>query len=53
MDENERKEITEIVEVAKYLADHDPTALMIAKSNIDILKVRSDLDRGMLVAVGK
>ena len=53
MNEDDRREITEIVEVAKYLADHDPVALMIAKSNIDILKVRSDLDRGMLVAVGK
>lgn len=43
MNENERKEIKEMVEAAKYLAKKDPLALTIVRSNIDILKARCDL----------
>ena len=45
MNEQEKKEITEMTEAAKYLALHDPQEFVIAKSNMDILKARSDLEK--------
>ena len=45
MSEKEKKEIAEMVETAKHLAAHDPRAFMIAKSNMDILKIRADMDK--------
>lgn len=45
MSEKEKKEICEMVEAAKYLAEHDPTGLIIAKSNMDILKARADMEK--------
>jgi hypothetical protein len=33
------------VETAKHLATHDPQAFMIAKSNMEILKIRADMDK--------
>ena len=45
MSEKEKKEIAEMVETAKHLAAHDPQAFMIAKSNMDILKIRADMDK--------
>ena len=43
--EKEKKDINEMVEAAKYLAEHDPTGLIIAKSNMDILKARADMEK--------
>ena len=43
--EKEKKEIAEMVETAKHLAVHDPQAFMIAKSNMEILKIRADMDK--------
>lgn len=43
MSEQERKDIQEMVETAKYLAEHDPLALLLAKNTIDALKARCDL----------
>lgn len=45
MSENERKNIAEMVETAKYLAENDPQGLLIARSNMDILKARADMER--------
>ena len=45
MNEQEKKEITEMTEAAKYLALHDPQGFVIAKSNMDILKARLDLEK--------
>ena len=45
MSEKEKKEIAEMVETAKHLATHDPRAFMIAKSNMEILKIRADMDK--------
>lgn len=42
MSEKEKKEIAE---TAKHLATHDPQAFMIAKSNMEILKIRADMDK--------
>lgn len=44
MSEKEKKEIAEMVETAKHLAANDPQAFMIAKSNMEILKIRADMD---------
>lgn len=41
----EKQEIQELVETAKYLAKHDPQALLIANSSIAALKARCDLDK--------
>ena len=43
--EKEKRDIQEMVENAKILAERDPQAFMIAKSNMDILKARSDLEK--------
>lgn len=45
MNEKEKQELKELVEVAKYLADNDPPGLFLAKNNMDILKARCDLVR--------
>lgn len=45
MSEKDKKDIAEMVETAKYLAEHDPQGLLIAKSSMDILKARADMDR--------
>ena len=45
MSEKEKKDINEMVEAAKYLSEHDPTGLIIAKSNMDILKARADMEK--------
>lgn len=45
MSEKEKEEIAEMVETAKHLAANDPQAFMIAKSNMEILKIRADMDK--------
>ncbi len=45
MSEKDKKDIEKMVETAKYLAEHDPQGLLIARSNMDILKARADMDR--------
>lgn len=45
MSEKDKKDIEKMVETAKYLAEHDPQGLLIARSNIDILKARADMER--------
>lgn len=47
MNLQEKKDIEEMTETAKYLADNDPQSLLLAKSNMDILKARCDLDKGL------
>ena len=41
----EKKDIAEMTEAAKYLVLHDPQGFVIAKSNMDILKARADLEK--------
>ena len=43
--EKDKKDIAEMVETAKYLAEHHPQGLLITKSSMDILKARADMDR--------
>lgn len=45
MSEKERKEIDEMVETAKMLAEHDPESLAIGKAALDALKVRCEIER--------
>ena len=45
MSEKERKEIDEMVETAKMLAEHDPERLAIGKAALDALKVRCEIER--------
>ena len=45
MGEKEKKDIAEMVKTAKDLAKKDPQGFLIAKSNMEILKVRADMDR--------
>ncbi|MBS4961397.1 MAG: hypothetical protein KHZ62_11405 [Clostridiales bacterium] len=45
MEEREKNEIREMVQKAKYLADHDPQGLLLAKTSIDILKARCDIEQ--------
>lgn len=45
MSRKEKNDIEAMVKVAKELAESDPQAFMIVKSNIDILKARSDMDK--------
>lgn len=44
MTENEKKEIAELVEIAKELAEYDPQAFMLLRSNMSILKARADME---------
>lgn len=45
MSEKERKDIAEMVKTAEYLAKNDPQGLLIARSNMDILKARADMEK--------
>lgn len=45
MSEKEKKNIADMVKTARELAKKDPQGFLIAKSNIDILKARADMDR--------
>ena len=45
MNRKEKKDIAEMVKTASELAKKDPQGFLIAKSNIDILKARADMDR--------
>lgn len=45
MGAKEKKDIKAMVESVKFLAANDPQGFMILKSNIDVLKARSDMDR--------
>ena len=45
MSGKEKTDIAEMVKTAKELAKKDPQGFLIAKSNIDILKARADMDR--------
>lgn len=45
MSEKEKKNIADMVKTAKELAEKDPQGFLIAKSNIDILKARADMDK--------
>ena len=45
MSEKEKNAFAEIVETAAELARYDPQSLILANSNMKILKARSDLDR--------
>lgn len=44
MSGKEKKDIADMVKTAKELAEKDPQGFLIAKSNIDILKARADMD---------
>lgn len=46
----ERKDIKAMVEAAVMLAEKDPQGFMIIKSNIEVLKARSDMDRALVAA---
>ncbi len=43
MDNKKEKDIEEMVETAKYLAENDPQSLLIAKAGMDMLKARCDI----------
>lgn len=45
MSGKEKKDIAKMVKTARELAEKDPQGFLIVKSNIDILKVRADMDR--------
>ena len=47
MNEQEKSDIKEIVEIMKFLAKSDPLSLVLIKSKIDALKARCDLEREM------
>ena len=44
MSEKEKKDIAEMVKTARGLAKKDPQGFLIAKSNMEILKARADMD---------
>lgn len=45
MNDKDLKNIGEMVITAKYLADNDPYGLMLAKSVMDTLKARADMEK--------
>lgn len=45
MGKKERKDIKDMVETAKILAEHDPQSFMIIKSNVEVLKTRLDMEK--------
>jgi len=45
--EKEKRDIQEMVKTAKYLAENDPQSLVIAKTGLDMLKARCDMDKAM------
>ena len=49
MSEKEKKDIKAMVQTARYLADQDPQGLMLAKTSMDILKARCDLEKAAQV----
>lgn len=44
MGKEEKKDIKDIVKTAKILAENDPQSLIIIKSNIEVLKIRHDME---------
>lgn len=48
MSEKERKDIAEMVETAKELAEKDPQGFMLAKNSLDILKARAAMDKEVI-----
>ncbi len=44
MNSKERKDIKEMIDAAKMLAERDPQSFMIIKSNVEILKARHDME---------
>ena len=46
MSEKDKKDIEEMVKTAKELAERDPQGFMLAKNSMDILKARSDMEKG-------
>lgn len=44
MSEKEKKDISEMVKTAKYLAKNDPQGFMLARNTVDVLKARADMD---------
>lgn len=45
MTDKEKQDIADMVETAKFLAEYDPQSLLIAHSNINILKARCELEK--------
>lgn len=45
MEEQKKKDILGIAEIAQYLADNDPDSFVILKSNVGILKARCDYQK--------
>ena len=45
MSEKEKREIAEMVKTAKYLAEIDQQGFMLAKTSLDILKARCDMEK--------
>lgn len=43
--EKDRKDIAEMTETSKYLEGHDPQGILIAKSNMNILKARAEMEK--------
>lgn len=48
MSEKDKKEIMEMVDIAKMLAKDDPQGLTIAKSNMDILAARCRMEQARI-----
>lgn len=53
MSAKERNDIKEMIESAQDLAKKDPQGFMIIKSNIEVLKARSDMDNPEVLAGAK
>lgn len=53
MKAEERKEIKEIVEAAKFLAEYDPNSLIVGSSNMNILKTRCEYERAKMLEAQK
>ena len=45
MTEKEKAEITEMVEAAKIMAEHDPQSLAVAKAGFDALRARCEIEK--------
>ena len=45
MTEVEKREIAEMVEIARELAEHDPQGFILLSAIMNILKIRSDMER--------
>ncbi len=44
MEKEEKKDVKKMMETAKILAENDPQSFMIIKSNIEVLKIRHDIE---------